>query len=63
LVENPDDAIVNENSICFYIASDPANSVGRLIEEDGDDDDDDVQIDALVADWHLAIERYKRAGQ
>jgi Zn-dependent metallo-hydrolase RNA specificity domain len=63
LAENPDDAIVNKNSNCFYNASDPANSVGRLIEEDGDDHNDDVQIDALDADWHLAIERYMRAGQ
>jgi Zn-dependent metallo-hydrolase RNA specificity domain len=63
LAENPDDAIINKNSNCFYNASDPANSVGRLIEEDGDDENDDVQIDALDADWHLAIERYKRAGQ
>jgi hypothetical protein len=62
LAENPDDAIVNNNSNCFYNASDPANSVGRLIEEDGDGHNDDVRIDALDADWHLAIERYKRGA-
>jgi hypothetical protein len=51
LAENPDDAIVNnKNSNCFYDARDPANSVGRLIEKDGDDHNDDVQIDALDAD-------------
>jgi hypothetical protein len=33
-----------------------------LIEEDGDDHNDDVRIDALDADWHLAIERYKRGA-
>jgi Zn-dependent metallo-hydrolase RNA specificity domain len=40
LAENPDDAIVNKNSKCFYNASDPANSVGRLIEKDGDNHND-----------------------
>jgi hypothetical protein len=63
LAKYPDDAIVNKNSTCYYNARDPANSVGRLIEKDGNDHNDDVQIGALDADWHLAIERYKRAGQ
>jgi hypothetical protein len=62
LAENPDDAIVNTNSNCFYNASDPANLVGRLIKEDGDDHNDDVRIVAFDVDWHLAIERYKRGA-
>jgi hypothetical protein len=63
LAKNPDDAIVNKNSNCFYDTGDPGNSVVILIEEDGDDHNDDVRIDALDADCHMAIERYKRAGQ